>query len=68
MPSVRALALAGTALSNISLSQSWYIGGGVEEDDGFTHVSELEDMGYDLGNDPDKMHHSPPETPRRTRR
>lgn len=67
MPSVRALALAGTALSSISLSQSWYIGG-VEEDDEFEHDSDLENMGYDFGIDPDRVHHSPPETPRCTRR
>ena len=64
---MRALALAGTALSSISLSHSWYVGG-IEEDDGFDLVIEAEEAGYDFGIDPDRMHHSPPETPRRTRR
>ena len=66
-PSFRALALAGTALSSISLSHSWYVGG-IEEDDGFDLVIDAEEEGYDFGNDPARMHHSPPETPRGTRR
>ena len=67
MPTIRGLSLAGTALSSVSLSQSWYVGR-IDQYDGFDIVVEVDEAGYDFGNHPGNTHHQLQEAPRRAKR